>query len=49
MDQKKKPSKRIYTHHPNIKLDYFKAIDSKEKAYWLGCMLKAGCQDKKME
>lgn len=27
---------QIYKFHPNINLDYFKVIDTKEKAYWLG-------------
>lgn len=27
---------RIYIHHPHIKIDYFKLINTKEKAYWFG-------------
>ena len=32
----------IYNYHPNIKLDYFKNIDTKEKAYWLGFIYADG-------
>jgi hypothetical protein len=28
--------------HPNLKIDYFKRIDSKEKAYWLGWLYADG-------
>ena len=37
-------SKRIYLfiNHPNFYLDYFKVIDSKEKAYWLGWLYAEG-------
>ena len=30
---------QIYNHHPNIDMNYFSKIDSKEKAYWLGFFL----------
>jgi hypothetical protein len=29
--------------HPNIDLDFFKSIDTKEKAYWLGFIFADGC------
>jgi hypothetical protein len=35
-------SEHIYRHHPNIKIDYFKDIDTKEKAYWLGFIYADG-------
>jgi hypothetical protein len=28
--------KSSYEHHPNLKVNYFEKIDTKEKAYWLG-------------
>jgi len=37
-----KEYKHIYNYHPNIKLDYFKNIDIKEKAYWLGFIYADG-------
>ena len=36
----------IYKHHPNINLDYFKVIDSKDKAYWLGWLFAEGWMSK---
>ena len=33
--------------HPNIKEDYFKTIDTKEKAYWLGFLCADGHVNKK--
>jgi len=39
----KQELKHIYNYHPNIKLDYFKNIDTKEKAYWLGFIYADGC------
>ncbi|MFW9876772.1 MAG: hypothetical protein ACFFG0_27065, partial [Candidatus Thorarchaeota archaeon] len=33
----------IYNYHPNIKLDYFRNIDTLEKAYWLGFIYADGC------
>ncbi len=32
----------VLKYHPNLKLDYFKSIDSKEKAYWLGWIFAEG-------
>jgi len=32
----------ILYYHPNLKIDYFKNIDSKEKAYWLGFIFAEG-------
>jgi len=29
--------------HPNLKVDYFNSINSKEKAYWLGFLHADGC------
>lgn len=40
MNQRRKSP--IYRHHPNINLDYFKVIDTKEKAYWLGFLFADG-------
>ncbi|WXG43222.1 MAG: hypothetical protein WED04_04100 [Promethearchaeati archaeon SRVP18_Atabeyarchaeia-1] len=31
------------TVHPNLKLNYFGKIDTKEKAYWLGFLFADGC------
>lgn len=33
---------KIYNHHPNINLDYFKIINTKEKSYWLGYIYADG-------
>lgn len=33
---------QIYSHHPNIDINYFSKIDSKEKAYWLGFFFADG-------
>ena len=40
----KLPTRRfkIYKFHPDIDLDYFKVIDSVEKAYWFGYLLADG-------
>ena len=38
----KRENKHIYNYHPNIKLDYFKNINTKEKAYWLGFIYADG-------
>ena len=38
----RKEYKQIYNYHPNIKLDYFKNIDTKEKVYWLGFIYADG-------
>ena len=27
---------QVFKHHPNLKVDYFKNINTKQKAYWLG-------------
>lgn len=35
-DLPKSTKEHIYKYHPNIDLDYFKNINTKEKAYWLG-------------
>ncbi|MFX1499789.1 MAG: hypothetical protein ACFFDH_02350 [Promethearchaeota archaeon] len=35
-------SSHIYAYHPKIKLNYFKEIDTKEKAYWLGFIYADG-------
>ena len=32
----RKNGKKILNFHPNIKMDYFENIDTKNKAYWLG-------------
>jgi hypothetical protein len=32
----------IYNYHPKIRLDYFKKIDTREKAYWLGYIYADG-------
>ncbi|MFX1530212.1 MAG: LAGLIDADG family homing endonuclease [Promethearchaeota archaeon] len=39
-----KPSARyqMYIHHPDFRRDYFRVIDSKEKAYWLGFLFADG-------
>jgi len=36
----------IYKFHPNINLDYFKVIDTEEKAYWLGWLFAEGWMSK---
>ena len=33
---------RMYINHPNFIRDYFKVIDTKEKAYWLGFLFADG-------
>ena len=38
----RKSSKRIHSHHPDLILNYFKIIDTKEKAYWLGFLYADG-------
>jgi len=38
----RKKSDVILKYHPKIKLDYFKEIDTKEKAYWLGFIYADG-------
>lgn len=40
MNQRRKSP--IYRRHPNINLDYFKVIDTKDKAYWLGFLFADG-------
>ena len=40
MNQRRKA--QIYRYHPNINLDYFKVIDTKDKAYWLGFLFADG-------
>ncbi|TKJ23931.1 MAG: hypothetical protein CEE43_01850 [Promethearchaeota archaeon Loki_b32] len=37
-----KQYQHIFKFHPNINLDYFKVIDTKEKAYWLGWLFAEG-------
>ena len=39
----KQGPEKIYNFHPNIKLNYFKDINTKDKAYWLGFMYADGC------
>ncbi len=39
MNQRKS---HIHNYHPNLNLDYFKVIDAKEKAYWLGWLFAEG-------
>lgn len=39
---KETPNSQIKTYHPNIKIDYFKKINTKEKAYWLGFLYADG-------
>jgi hypothetical protein len=34
---------KTLTVHPHLKIDYFKEIDTKEKAYWLGFLFADGC------
>lgn len=38
----KSKKKRIYLFHPDINLNYFEKIDTKEKAYWLGFIYADG-------
>ncbi len=38
----KEDYEHIYDYHPNIKLDYFKDINTKPKAYWLGFIYSDG-------
>ncbi len=38
----KKENLHIHNYHPNIKLDYFKDITTKEMAYWLGFIYADG-------
>lgn len=38
----KKSLHGIYRWHPNLKIDYFEYIDTKEKAYWLGWLFAEG-------
>lgn len=38
----KKSPHKIYNFHPNFKLYYFKNINTKEKAYWLGFIFADG-------
>ena len=38
----RKSLKRIHSHHPNLILDYFKIVNNKEKAYWLGFIFADG-------
>jgi len=33
---------KIFRYHPNINLDHFKIIDTKEKAYWLSWLFADG-------
>ncbi|MHA1255841.1 MAG: hypothetical protein ACTSPS_09615 [Promethearchaeota archaeon] len=37
---------RIYIHHPHLNINYFKLINSKEKAYWLGFLYADGFLEK---
>lgn len=39
---KKNGRVQIYNYHPDINLNYFSKIDSKEKAYWLGFFFADG-------
>jgi len=39
---KNTPNSQIKNYHPNIKLDYFKIINTKQKAYWLGFLYADG-------
>ncbi|MBA7703239.1 hypothetical protein ES703_112021 [subsurface metagenome] len=32
----------VFEHHPNLKVNYFERIDTKEKAYWLGWLFAEG-------
>ncbi|MFW9988136.1 MAG: hypothetical protein ACFFC3_05730 [Candidatus Odinarchaeota archaeon] len=38
----KSTKNKYLIYHPNLKLDYFKVIDTKEKAYWLGWLFAEG-------
>ena len=38
----RKGSEKIFKYHPNFRLNYFKNIDRKEKAYWLGLLYADG-------
>ncbi|MHA1701251.1 MAG: hypothetical protein ACTSWK_03185, partial [Promethearchaeota archaeon] len=42
LEAHKDRTSHIYAYHPKIKLDYFKEIDNKEKAYWLGFIYADG-------
>jgi hypothetical protein len=33
----------VHTVHPDLKINYFQNIDTKEKAYWLGFLYADGC------
>lgn len=35
-------SKQIFKYHPNIDIHYFKQVDTKKKAYWLGFLFADG-------
>ena len=38
----KSTKKKYFIFHPNLKPDYFKVIDTKEKGYWLGWLFAEG-------
>lgn len=38
----KKGKEQVYRHHPKLVIDFFKKIDTKEKAYWLGFLYADG-------
>ena len=44
---KYKIERKIVKSHPNLKVDYFKKIDTKEKAYWLGFLYADGYVNEK--
>ena len=35
-------SKQIFKYHPKIDIHYFKQVDTKKKAYWLGFLFADG-------
>jgi len=41
-DLKEYSSQQYHIHHPNLNAHYFKFIDTKEKAYWLGFLCADG-------
>jgi len=42
LQPKPTPNYQMFNHHPNFKRDYFKIIDTNEKAYWLGFLFADG-------
>ncbi len=42
LQPKPTPDYQTFNHHPNFRRDYFKIIDTYEKAYWLGFLFADG-------